>query len=872
MISVQTQLRLARFIKATADLESSVEITRQSLAENEGFEPQLAFKYLDASNQNFLSEKELKHFLSKLEIKHNPEDINFFIKQFSSQGNSQLNYSDFESIVLSASRYDLRQQAISRKRFKAEELPSTAVWVLGRLFQKAIEGTKKLETLQNELIISNDWNTTEAFMAIDRRRSGSLTPGATLEFLKNSQVIATLEDITSFMRRADKDGDGKINYRDFLVFMESKQKVGTIIGTPERKRTITEYASPSLRESNFRSPVSQNSVLTGTSFLKYQVYTPEKTLTNNSLHNYLFQSADNDQVHLLSSPDDDIRNVSSSKHKRVTHLSPENEVTVEKSATTSQAFQAFQSKNSVLTSLNSHSILSAQKPKDSHFITNSKTFRSTFSSVTAFNVTSDEYHTSTMCTVTSPRQSSGIKVSNPRSNPLNYHEFSRKLLLEEETSPKVKSFSSRSHREMRYVFTGHRSTLRSSHHLNQKEFTTSSQKYRIGSASPEMPAREFGEHALSSQKTFSTDYAMSPRHERSSEHYLRKTTRSEKSPIRGCEEEYLTKSIKQIIQLERELEKCKTDLIFKKDFTVASCYHKIINQNDQEAINREHFETNLRNFGVFFTKTEVTAVFERFDNDGDGLINFADFEKVVMPSSQALGSILSGKDSSVELEDRTFKQFISFVKKLAEAESQIADIRIRVSKRFTLEDAFKAIDIKECGYIDVDELRTLLTYYGVFPSSTDLQSLINRIDQDKDGKLSLSEFTKGFSPLKAIKEDDQEEIKEDHSLETKEDDKNESKEESKADQKEEVMKENIDNKNDGEDVQEKPQEQLIVEDQAEEDGGENRKIQEPQELARPNETPIEEKGNEKEEILKGSAETQQIGDEEVSNEQITDKQ
>lgn len=59
---------------------------------------------------------------------------------------------------------------------------------------------------------------------------------------------------------------------------------------------------------------------------------------------------------------------------------------------------------------------------------------------------------------------------------------------------------------------------------------------------------------------------------------------------------------------------------------------------------------------------------------------------------------------------------------------------------FSLHDAFEAIDKDENGFITIDEFKEILNDYGFFVNQIDLKNLVDRFDQDKDGKVSFGEF------------------------------------------------------------------------------------------------------------------------------------
>ena len=63
MPSIQTFYRLADLLKAIADGEKQIEITRQVLAEKSAFEPYAAFRRIDRNANGFITSFELLDYL-----------------------------------------------------------------------------------------------------------------------------------------------------------------------------------------------------------------------------------------------------------------------------------------------------------------------------------------------------------------------------------------------------------------------------------------------------------------------------------------------------------------------------------------------------------------------------------------------------------------------------------------------------------------------------------------------------------------------------------------------------------------------------------------------------------------------------------------
>ena len=70
-------------------------------------------------------------------------------------------------------------------------------------------------------------------------------------------------------------------------------------------------------------------------------------------------------------------------------------------------------------------------------------------------------------------------------------------------------------------------------------------------------------------------------------------------------------------------------------------------------------------------------------------------------------------------------------------------LRQRLNKRpgFNVFEAFTSCDLNEDGIVSKDEIRRLIESRGFYVSEKEVDTLIEKIDKDKDGKISYSEVT-----------------------------------------------------------------------------------------------------------------------------------
>jgi hypothetical protein len=72
---------------------------------------------------------------------------------------------------------------------------------------------------------------------------------------------------------------------------------------------------------------------------------------------------------------------------------------------------------------------------------------------------------------------------------------------------------------------------------------------------------------------------------------------------------------------------------------------------------------------------------------------------------------------------------------------------IIVKADFNICDAFRIFDLRECGFVSLQEFRDGLCDIGVIVPFEHLQLLFNRYDRDVDGLMSFSDFNDAMTPF-----------------------------------------------------------------------------------------------------------------------------
>lgn len=102
---------------------------------------------------------------------------------------------------------DLR---ISQKQ-NVEELQKE----MAHVFKKQLDLERKLERSKVDLSLRTDFNLIDAFRVFDQEGKGWVSATEIKEGLTHFNVFIQPEDISFFMKRYDKDEDGRLRYSEF---------------------------------------------------------------------------------------------------------------------------------------------------------------------------------------------------------------------------------------------------------------------------------------------------------------------------------------------------------------------------------------------------------------------------------------------------------------------------------------------------------------------------------------------------------------------------------------------------------------------------------------------------------------------------------
>lgn len=284
MFSLQKETNLALLLKALAESEREIEIAKQTLAEEKGFEPYTAFKRIDCLGLSYLGVTELKQFLKENGVYPLDEEIIYLIKRYDTNGDLRISYTNFADAILPATDPTLRQLATHRESYyvgKYEALPYDVERLLSQLFEKEINAFRRIEILKRNVIERYDFELRDAFEAVDADKLGFLDHESFHLFFKRNNMSVSVDDVLALFRRIDKDKDGKISFAEFAdIIRPTSQELRKFESYREKF-----YQSSSLRLSpRFRTEQSPR-------LSESQSFSKSRTLRDLDYYDYLDRPA-----------------------------------------------------------------------------------------------------------------------------------------------------------------------------------------------------------------------------------------------------------------------------------------------------------------------------------------------------------------------------------------------------------------------------------------------------------------------------------------------------------------------------------------------------------------------------------------------------
>lgn len=105
------------------------------------------------------------------------------------------------------------------------------------------------------------------------------------------------------------------------------------------------------------------------------------------------------------------------------------------------------------------------------------------------------------------------------------------------------------------------------------------------------------------------------------------------------EEDELSRALKEMINIDKDLESTKQMLSLKTDFNIEDCY-RIFDVDAKGYISLRELEEGYNLYKIYPQKAELELLMKKYDIDEDGKLKFQEFTNIIVPKDKNYAALL----------------------------------------------------------------------------------------------------------------------------------------------------------------------------------------------------------------------------------------
>jgi Ca2+-binding EF-hand superfamily protein len=188
----------------------------------------------------------------------------------------------------------------------------------------------------------------------------------------------------------------------------------------------------------------------------------------------------------------------------------------------------------------------------------------------------------------------------------------------------------------------------------------------------------------------------------------------------------------------------------KHDFNLRDAF-EIFDVPRYGQIDAYQIRTGLNAINVFPSHEDVELFITRWDKNGDRRIAMREFEDAFLAHDSYYASMVTRRPSNytprpIRRDDcflpATAFEFQTMWRTHFRVEQAAETVRQRLASRpgFNCYEAFNSLDLNGDGSIGSSELKRMIESRGYFIGFKEIDNVIDKMDKNKDGRVSFSEF------------------------------------------------------------------------------------------------------------------------------------
>jgi len=231
--------------------------------------------------------------------------------------------------------------------------------------------------------------------------------------------------------------------------------------------------------------------------------------------------------------------------------------------------------------------------------------------------------------------------------------------------------------------------------------------------------------------------------------------------LNATEEDEFVESLRDLVDLDRQLENAIKSLAMRPDFTLYDGF-RVFDYDNLGFIEIDDVLEAFEVFGIYPTRDEAKLFLLRFDKNKDNKLNYAEYSEAFTPKDSKVAEILKNRSAKFpegyyhrrdEFNALTHNAFARVLQLHLEVEINAEAIRQRHEQRplFDYANAFTTLNQWGDDYLTKEDFDQLFKKYNFYATDNELNTLVSRFDKDNDGKVSYEEFIEEFTPHSPIK-------------------------------------------------------------------------------------------------------------------------
>lgn len=227
------------------------------------------------------------------------------------------------------------------------------------------------------------------------------------------------------------------------------------------------------------------------------------------------------------------------------------------------------------------------------------------------------------------------------------------------------------------------------------------------------------------------------------------------------DEDELLDSLRDLVNLDKDLERARQALAQRPDFTLYDVYRVFDYDNNGNVILDDIIEA-FETFGVYPTREEARLFMVRYDLNKDNNLDYEEVCEAFLPKDKA--TALTLRNRSTKYPNGYYRRLDEFSALTKDALVKVFQIHLDVEKQaeairqshdqafgFRYEDAFTTLNNWGDDYITKENFADFFKKYGFYATDLELDMLVGRFDKDYDGRVSFEEFYEELFPHSPVK-------------------------------------------------------------------------------------------------------------------------